>query len=292
LNEIAFVDDRDFPGGPGAFDTEENSIPFVIVGTGAYMVNTWLADTLLLFRYSLFTGKRWWAIVPPTCVFIVSIVSGCILLAELAVPGARLFSDSTVNYALIFWWTDIAATILLTVVIVSRLLYIRWKLRKIIDSSDLSPYVSISAMLLESAFLYTAWAILFIVTYAKGLNLYQLFYQPMGQIQSIAPLLIILRVAQGRAITREKLSETQSMSLNIANQGAAVTDMRFAERSLSSLRMTSVGFTRSSTPSSTAADTNRSVAKLPSVSTLGGHGHPPAVIQIDQEANSIRTFIL
>lgn len=235
-NEQAFVDDRNYPGGPGAFDIEQNSLTIDIVGTGAYMVNAWLASGLLLWRYSLFTGRRWWAIAIPACVYAVAIAAGSILLAELAKPGALFFSKSTANFALLFWGADIATTILLTVVIVCRLMYMRWKLRRILDKEGISPYVSVSAMLLESAFLYSAWGIPFIVTYAKNLSVNQLFFQPMGQIQSIAPLLIILRVAQGRAMTREKLEETGT-TIYFNNTS---TGMQFATRSQASLPVTSV----------------------------------------------------
>lgn len=259
LNEVAFVDDRNYPGGPGAFDVEQNSITFNIVGTGAYTVNTWLADGLLLYRFFMFTGSRWWISVVPAGVLTVSIVCGSILLAQLAQPGAQLFSGSTVNFALIFWWTDIATTILLTVVIVGRLIHMRWKLRRVMGTDDIAPYLSLSAMLLESAFLYTAWAVAFIITYAQNLSINLFFFQPLGQIQSIAPLLIILRVAQGRAMTSQRLSESSTMT-------NGPSSMVFAPRSQTSLPTTTFS-------TSTAAYTNQTLDKSKSINSLNGHMH-------------------
>ena len=48
LLELAYVDDRNYPGGPGAFEEYDGSIRVNVVGTAAYVVNAWLADGLLV----------------------------------------------------------------------------------------------------------------------------------------------------------------------------------------------------------------------------------------------------
>ena len=48
VNQSAFVDFRDYPGGPGAYWVEQFAITYRVVGTAAYVINTWLQDGLLV----------------------------------------------------------------------------------------------------------------------------------------------------------------------------------------------------------------------------------------------------
>ena len=48
VNQSAFVDFRDYPGGPVAYWVEQFAITYRVVGTAAYVINTWLQDGLLV----------------------------------------------------------------------------------------------------------------------------------------------------------------------------------------------------------------------------------------------------
>ncbi|TCD67790.1 hypothetical protein EIP91_011918 [Steccherinum ochraceum] len=208
LNQSAFVNNRNYPGGPGQYEIDEYSLAYNVVGTAAYMMNTWCQDGLLLYRFYIIVCSAWWMMIVPICIFIVSIVMSLLLLSLLAQPGSTLWESSSVNFALAYWSTSIATTITLTTLIVGHLLYMRLKVRGSIGT----PYLSVSAMLIESAFLYSAFALAFLIPYAQNSSVNYLLFQVLGQVQSIAPLLIILRVAQGRALSRETWRDTINAS--------------------------------------------------------------------------------
>lgn len=107
----------------------------------------------------------------------------CFLIAQLARPGATLWETSSVNFALTYWGTSIATTVLLTVLIVGRLLYARYRMRKAMGTGYQASYVSASAMLIESASLYAAFALTFIITYARNSPVNYIIFGPLGQIQ-------------------------------------------------------------------------------------------------------------
>lgn len=46
--ELAFVDARNYPGGPGAFEEYAGSITINVVGTACFVVSAWFADGLLV----------------------------------------------------------------------------------------------------------------------------------------------------------------------------------------------------------------------------------------------------
>ena len=77
---------------------------------------------------------------------------------------------------------------MLTIGIVGFLLYMRFKVRRAMGSHHHSAsYLSISAMLIESAFLYTAFALCFLIPLAMNNNVNLIFFQVLPQIQVSLP---------------------------------------------------------------------------------------------------------
>ncbi|KZV78030.1 hypothetical protein EXIGLDRAFT_692990 [Exidia glandulosa HHB12029] len=71
-------------------------------------------------------------------------------------------------------------------------------------------------MLVESAALYSAFSLIFIVAYGRNSPVQNLFLPPLAQIQCIAPLLILLRVAYGRAYNGSMSTAAKSTSIGFA----------------------------------------------------------------------------
>ncbi|GJJ11027.1 hypothetical protein Clacol_005258 [Clathrus columnatus] len=144
-DQYTFIDDRDFPGGPLAYSLTTYALPINVVGFVAYVVNAWLQDGLLLYRFFVIFDHNYWIAL---------------------IPGA-----------------------------------LKYQVRKAFLNTQMkTPYLSVSATLAESAFLYSVVGLIFIITY------------------SIAPLFILLRVAQQRAWTRDtlKLTETRADFVTIS----------------------------------------------------------------------------
>lgn len=108
----------------------------------------------------------------------------CLLLAQIELPTVGFFAKTSVNFALTYWSISIATTLLLTVLIVSRLLVMRYKLRKVLTTEERnSPYTSLSAMLIESACIYAITALIFIITFARNDPVQNLVLPVLGQVQ-------------------------------------------------------------------------------------------------------------
>lgn len=89
-------------------------------------------------------------------------------LFESAKPGANLWVSSAVNILIPYWSLGIANNMFMTLLIVYRMLSMRFALIKVLGADSLKIYVSISAMLIESAALYSVTGIVFIILYAKN----------------------------------------------------------------------------------------------------------------------------
>ncbi|KAF7312840.1 hypothetical protein MKEN_00967900 [Mycena kentingensis (nom. inval.)] len=102
-------------------------------------------------------------------------------------------------------------TVILTSLIAGRLLFMRRRLRRLMGPDTRTPYVTLSAMLVESATLYSVNGLVFLISYGVNSPVQNLFLPLLGQTQSIAPLLIILRVARGYAWNGDTTNQFSSV---------------------------------------------------------------------------------
>ncbi|KAF7328661.1 hypothetical protein MSAN_02467700 [Mycena sanguinolenta] len=188
-----FIDDRNYPGGPGAYFFEQSTQWVAVLCNSVYIVNTWFQDGLLLYRF--------WTIYSPK-----------LLYRGGTSPYVLDFADSVCHCDPIpYWAISISMTVILTALIAGRLMFMRYRLKKLVGASSSMPYVTITAMLVESAAIYSINGIIFLVTYGLNDPTQNLWLPVLGQTQSIAPLLIILRVARGQAFTGATVDQLTSM---------------------------------------------------------------------------------
>lgn len=108
----------------------------------------------------------------------------CFLLALLTQTGAALFSSSTVDFAVAYWASSIATTLLLTILIVARLMYLRHRIHSTLGPDHKSPYLSISAMLVESALLDSVYTLIYLVLSVKNDPFQNIVFPLLGQVQA------------------------------------------------------------------------------------------------------------
>ncbi|KAF8521448.1 hypothetical protein BU17DRAFT_32511, partial [Hysterangium stoloniferum] len=202
-NQAEFVDNRDFPGGPEGYEASVAASFLNVFGATLYIINTWAQDGLLLYRFCIIFDYNYWMIAFPLLAYFASIIMSCLYLASLT-HATTTFGSNLVNFGLAYWSISIGTTIILTICIVGHLMFMRHRVKTHFGARQLqgSPYLSISAMFVESAFLYSLVGLITVVCFGKGFPAVTLVLPLLGQVQSIAPLLIILRVVQGQALER------------------------------------------------------------------------------------------
>lgn len=201
---------------------------------------------------------------------IITVALSIVELYSITQPGASMFSDSAVNYGLraspssvpwspdpnmlyvhfcsVYWSFSVALNIVVTLLIVSRLMYMRYMLMKTMQQSEAGIYTSVAAMIIESAALYSIAAIIFLVGYAKQIPL-QFAVEPVELIQvrlswsniavslstrlahqGVCPLMIILRVANGNAWSRETYRSVVPGSMTFAPNPHVTQTKRSSKR--------------------------------------------------------------
>ncbi|KAG2356064.1 hypothetical protein BDR07DRAFT_1424338 [Suillus spraguei] len=197
--EMIWIDLRDAPGGPLALieDYMSYRINFIALATGH--IQEWFMQALLLHRCFVIWNWSRWVMVPMITLYVAMIACSIFVLVE-ASTGITFYN------------------------IIIELAYL-WRMKKVIAQYDSRSYNTIALMVVESAVLYTVFAIVFIVafaTYSNGLT--TLCFLSIGKIQGIAQLFIIIRVARGRAVTHEWSTRTPAMPTAIAFSGT-VSDL-------------------------------------------------------------------
>ncbi|KAI0317230.1 hypothetical protein OF83DRAFT_1083743 [Amylostereum chailletii] len=221
------IDNRNFPGGPLAYDAKFYANSLNITGVVCYFIMNWMADGLLLYRLFIIWNRRALVVAFPILMYLTSVSLSVVDLITLSHPGNSMFTDSAVNFGLLYWSFSISLNVVVTGLIVSRLLYMRRRLGHDGGRSG-KTYIGVSAMLIESAALYSLSAIVFLVGYSLRDPL-QFAAEPVEVIQGIAPLMIILRVANGQAVTDDS---TQRSSRSTSTRFTSMAFTPVAARSI------------------------------------------------------------
>ncbi|KAF7328660.1 hypothetical protein MSAN_02467600 [Mycena sanguinolenta] len=145
-----FIDDRNYPGGPGAFFFEQSTQWSAVLCNSVYIVNTWFQDGLLLYRFWTIYSRNYYIVVIPALAFLTSLIMSAILIAVLCRPGNTFWTALSVKLAIPYWAISISMTVILTALIAGRLMFMRYRLKKLVGANSSMPYVTTTAMFVES----------------------------------------------------------------------------------------------------------------------------------------------
>ncbi|KAH7902984.1 hypothetical protein BJ138DRAFT_1021282 [Hygrophoropsis aurantiaca] len=215
-NEMTYIDDRNYPGGPLAFLFTQQALPVDTVGNAAYIIASVLADSLLIYRCYIVWYGMWWIVILPILMLLASTSLGILVVLQDAQPNGTLWAQSTLNFSIPFFSISMSLTVSLTIAIVLRLIRMRRRIRSILGTEHGSTYTGVAAMVVESALPFAAVCLIFLALYAKGNTGANLFLPLLVQVQGISPQLIVLRVQRGRAWSKGTLSNSRMSGLKFA----------------------------------------------------------------------------
>ncbi|KZV85722.1 hypothetical protein EXIGLDRAFT_725534 [Exidia glandulosa HHB12029] len=199
MAELGFIGYRNYPGPKAGWEAGNQ---LVIACNAVYVVNTWLQDGLLLYRFRVIVGGPLLLMFLPALMFAGTVGVGCVLIFILTRPGVVLWASISTKLLTAYFSISIAFNLILTLAIVGKLVTTRHRASKAVTS--MGQYTSVSAMFIESACLYSACGVILLVALGlKSAALQNLILPTLSQAQSIAPVLIIMRVAQGQAWTKD-----------------------------------------------------------------------------------------
>ncbi|KAH9929362.1 uncharacterized protein B0H18DRAFT_1117406 [Fomitopsis serialis] len=208
MTQLSFVQYRDYPTGPSGYENDEFSIPADEAGNVAFVLTNWFADALLIWRCSVIyrgVGSNIWIpLLLPALMYLTELAMGFLWLIQISTPASSPFqngSASKINWTVPYFSIAVSLNVVVTLMIAARLWLYRYRITSVLGMGHGSHYTGIAAMIVESAAIYSTFALLFIIPFGVGNAIANTFLQALSQVQIIAPLLIIYRVARGKGWT-------------------------------------------------------------------------------------------
>ncbi|KAJ7074788.1 hypothetical protein C8F01DRAFT_925160, partial [Mycena amicta] len=204
INEESFIQDRNAPGGPTGFEFASFASPVNMMGVVAYVLLSWIADGLVLWRFWLIWGSNYLYTAFPALMLLGSVISSLALIITSFKLEDSFWAARSVQFGTAYWSLSVSLNILLTLLISGRIIWLRRRIPSSLGpgAREAAHYFSAVTMLIESAALYALVGLIFLITYARASTVQNLVFPILGQVEAIAPLLILARVVDGRAWTR------------------------------------------------------------------------------------------
>ncbi|OAX38815.1 hypothetical protein K503DRAFT_717591 [Rhizopogon vinicolor AM-OR11-026] len=199
--QMIWIDLRNVPGGPLELIENEMAYRINVLAISSGHVQEWFMQALLLYRCFVVWNRQIYVAILMISLYI-AMIGLSIFIQVKASKGIAFYNIGPAELA--YLCITMGFTVIYTFLVAYRLLVMRRDMKQVLAQYDSSTYDAIVMMIVESAAVYSIIAILFIVAFALHYNgITTMCFLSIGQLQGIAQLLIIIRVATGRAVTHE-----------------------------------------------------------------------------------------
>ncbi|KAJ7071441.1 hypothetical protein C8F01DRAFT_434059 [Mycena amicta] len=226
LGQNIWIDHRDIVGGPAQYLFDNIAAWYNTLGTVSGIGMNFMADGLLLYRCFIIWGSSYKIIALPILLYFGAMSMAILLIYESAIPGASFFSGDSVSFGVPYFWLTISLNIMTTGLICGRLLAVRHRVRAILGEQHCQTYTGVVACLLESALPFTALGIVYVIAYARNTPYSFAILQIWADFCAISPQLIILRVALGKAWSKQTVA---TVSVLVFDHRRAAADAEKAQ---------------------------------------------------------------
>lgn len=120
-----------------------------------------------------------------------SIALGILFLRQIGDGSQTPWQAHGINYTSPYYAMSLALNILVTIMIVTRLLLCRHRIKRALGTAHATQYTYLAAMIIESAAIYSTFSLLFLIPFGFGHPLSQLFLQALSPVQVCALYLTI-----------------------------------------------------------------------------------------------------
>jgi len=267
--QTIYIDNRNYPGGPWSFFLASQNLAIDVIFIATFFLLTFFADSLIFWRCWIIwsASRRRTAIIGtffPALVLLASFAIGTIWVLQSSQPGLSFYSKIPRAFGVIYYSLSIGMNVVLTLLITGKLLVYRHRFKTTSTSGSPDPvqfYTSLLTIFIESAALYSTFAICFLVSYAINNPINQVFLVFTTAAQQISAYLIAYRLAAGTAWQKDTLQKKiiSSLKFNVHLQRPPATPS--SSGAAASIAFATVNPTDGTTSSSGAA-TESSVASV------------------------------
>ncbi|KAJ3747449.1 hypothetical protein DFH05DRAFT_1391641 [Lentinula detonsa] len=162
--------------------------------TGILAIMVWIMNALLLYRCVVTWNYARWVIFLMSTVYLAIVA----LSTSVMVFAQKQAIFTNLDLQLSFLTLSCTYNILYTALVAAKILSVQQRVKHTLSAEYAQIYTSVVTIIVESAFLYFIFDLLFLISFAIHSDTEYLILLENCLIQGIAQLLIIIRVAQGR----------------------------------------------------------------------------------------------
>ncbi|KAI1786820.1 hypothetical protein LXA43DRAFT_1168927 [Ganoderma leucocontextum] len=214
--QLMYVENRRYPGGPWQYFLNTQNEPINIICYVSLCVVISMCDLLVLWRcWVIWTALdhhlAYLVTFVPVIMLLSSFVMGTFWTIESTRRGQSLYDSVPRAFGVAYFSLSLGVNVVLTALIVARLLAFRRANAAFLPPDHAERYLSLAALIVESAALYTLFAVAFLISYGLNAPVNQVLLGFAQAAQQVATYLIIYRVADGTAWSKDTMSK-QTMS--------------------------------------------------------------------------------
>ncbi|KAF7289333.1 hypothetical protein MIND_01395300 [Mycena indigotica] len=225
--QMVYIDNRNYPEGPWEFFLSSQTAAVNVIFLATLFLMTFLSDLLVLWRCLVI----WQASGQTTLAWVVTAVPGVMIFGSFILgtlwtfystrPASSFYNTLPLHIGTAYYAVSLGANVILTLLIIGRLVVYRRTLLDSLPPELANHYISLATVIVESAALYSVFAILFLITYALDNPTNQIWLGVASACQQIANLLIIYRLADGSAWQRDTLT-TKTAPIHFKSGGGGM----------------------------------------------------------------------
>jgi len=208
-----YIDNRNYPGGPWQYFLATQNLAINVLFLATFFLLTFLADSLIFWRCWIIwsASRKLTAIIGvlfPGLLLAASFALGTLWVLQSSQPGLSFYSALPLAFGTAYYSLSIGMNVILTILITGKLLLYRRRFKTASGAHNpVNFYTSLLTIFVESAALYSTFAICFLVTYAINNPLNQVFLGFTTAAQQISAYLIVYRLAAGTAWQKDTLEK-------------------------------------------------------------------------------------
>ncbi|KAI0919677.1 hypothetical protein AcW1_003132 [Taiwanofungus camphoratus] len=223
FNERAWIDDRNFPGGPLAFFSERQSLPVNVASIATSVITLFLADSLLIYRCHALWKNLYITLFLCAVLVASTIVSvlHCIQATH-ALNGA--WDENTLSLSVPYASLAMTLNVLLVVCLLWRLVDLRRRVPPTLKPETKANYFSVETIIVESALPYGIASFIFLVLYGVRNIGANLFLSLIVQLEGIVSGLIVIRMTNGHAWSLDTIRQAGLRNFTFREDLGRITD--------------------------------------------------------------------
>ncbi|KAF9527221.1 hypothetical protein CPB83DRAFT_856579 [Crepidotus variabilis] len=218
--ELTYVVNRNYPGGLKQYSIDHSDQWASYLSKVCTTIMPWFADLLIFYRVFILYGNRCWFMILPFAVFLGRIGTSIPGLVSALHPSHPLLYTNIFNITQ--GATYLALNVFVTITIWLRLYHMRYNAERILGRLQASMYNSYSTLFVESGAFFTLWSMVYLMLRVTNNWAQDVFWQPYAYVVAITRMLVVLRMAQNRAWTRDIIEAAKSgiMDWRVSSTGS------------------------------------------------------------------------